>query len=156
MLKAREISMKIASNLYQLILHKTSLPPPETGGILGGQNGIITNCCFDNGQCALTSPARYQPDTDFLNQVIQEWKTCGIQFYGLFHSHYSHDTRLSLGDKRYITKIMLAMPSEVPTLYFPLILPRADMISYQANRSGSAVRIVCDKIELLKMEVVQP
>ena len=64
---------------------------------LGGQNGIISNCCFDKGQCTLTSPAHYQPNTDFLNQVIQEWKTCGIQFYGLFHSHYSHDTRLSLG-----------------------------------------------------------
>lgn len=148
--------MKILSSVYTALLFDTPSLPPETGGILGGQNGIISNCCFDKGQCTLTSPAHYQPNTDFLNQVIQEWKTCGIQFYGLFHSHYSHDTRLSLGDKRYITKIMLAMPSEVPTLYFPLILPRADMISYQANRSGSAVRIVCDKIELLKMEVVQP
>lgn len=142
--------MKILSTVYDYLLRETPLLPPETGGILGGQNGFVTHYCFDKGQCALTSPAHYQPNTELLNQVIQEWQVCKIQFYGLFHSHYSNDTQLSLGDREYITKIMLTMPSGIRTLYFPLILPRKAMIGYRANRYGSGVHIVCDKIEILK------
>lgn len=125
--------------------------PPETGGILGGFNGFVTHCYFDRGLCALTAPSHYQPSTELLNQVIQKWRANNIQFYGLFHSHYSHDAVLSLGDREYITKIMLAMPSEIRILYFPLILPRIAMIGYQANRYGSDVHIVCDKIEIQKI-----
>lgn len=145
--------MKILSTVYDSILHKSPPLPPETGGILGGECEVITHCYFDKGQCTLTSPAHYQPSTKLLNQVIQEWQANNIQFYGLFHSHYLHDTNLSLGDKEYIIRIMLAMPSEIHTLYFPLVLPRSAMLGYQANRYGSDVHIVCDKIEILKTEV---
>ena len=144
--------MRIISNLYQMILYKMLPPPPETGGILGGQDGIVTHFCFDRGQCTLTSPAHYQPNTEFLNQWIQKWEVCNIRFYGIFHSHYSNDAELSSGDREYITRIMLAMPSEIHTLYFPLVLPRTAIIGYQANRYGTSVHIVCDKIEILKME----
>lgn len=145
--------MKILSAVYDSLLCKTPLLPPETGGILGGRCGLITHYDFDKGQCTLTSPAHYQPNTELLNQTIAKWQTHNIQFFGLFHSHYPHDTELSSDDISYITEIMLAMPSEIRTLYFPLILPRTAMIGYQADRYGLDVHIVCDKIEVLKMEV---
>lgn len=145
--------MKILSAVYDSLLCETPPLPPETGGILGGRCGVITHYVFDKGQCTLTSPAHYQPSTEMLNQIIAKWQILNIQLFGLFHSHYPHDTELSPGDKSYITEIMLAMPSEIHTLYFPLILPGTAMIGYQADKYGSDIHIVCDKIEILKTEV---
>lgn len=145
--------MKITASLYQTLLNEVPPPPPETGGILGGRCGLITLCHFDKGQCVQTAPAHYQPDIERSNRVIQKWWTNNYQFYGLFHSHYPHDTELSLGDRKYITQIMLSMPLEICTLYFPLILPGTAMIGYQASRCGSDVHIACDRIEILKTEV---
>lgn len=142
--------MKILKAVYDSLLREMPSLPPETGGILGGRCGMITHYRLDKGRCTLTSPAHYQPDIELLNRVIQQWQSNKIEFYGLFHSHYSRDTRLSHGDRKYIAKIMLAMPPDIHTLYFPLVLPGATMIGYQASRNGTAVQIVCDKIELLK------
>lgn len=148
--------MRVTDTLYQTIFTKVPPPPPETGGILGGQCGLITHCHFDSGQCTQTAPAHYQPDSELLNRVIQVWQADNIQFYGLFHSHYPHDTKLSPGDRKYISKIMLSMPPNIHTLYFPLILPGTTVISYRVDRYDSDVRIVCDKIEISKMEVNLP
>lgn len=145
--------MKILRAVYESLLCETPTLPPETGGILGGRCGTITHYRLDKGRCTLASPAHYQPDIELLNRVIQQWQSNKIDFHGVFHSHYPHDTELSFDDRKYITKIMLAMPPEICSLYFPLILPRRAMISYQANRYGSGVHIVCDKIEIFKTEV---
>jgi len=140
----------MTDKLYQLILGKVPLPPPETGGILGGKCGIITHCRFDSGRNRSAAPAHYHPNISFLNQVIQQWQVHDISFLGLFHSHYSNDTELSLSDKRYIAEIMNAMPTAIHTLYFPIVLPGKEIIGYRADKYRSRINIVYDKIEILQ------
>ncbi len=142
--------MKILSGVYKTLLLETPQLPPESGGIIGGQEGIITQACFDRGSNPLNMPSVYVPNINFLNQIIKRWAKEDITFCGIFHSHFSRDRELSLGDKEYIAKIMYAMPPHIGFLYFPIVLPRDTVIGYQANRYGSDVHIVCDKIEILQ------
>ena len=39
--------MNILKKTYNCILNMTPHVPPETGGIIGGRNGIITDFCAD-------------------------------------------------------------------------------------------------------------
>ena len=66
------------------LLERTPIPPPETGGILGGQAGVITRYYADMGVSHM--PAHYMPHADILNRVIERWKAERIDFYGIFHS----------------------------------------------------------------------
>ena len=79
--------------------------PPESGGILGGRNDVITNICLDKGILG-KHPCSYTPDTRFLNQKIDQWAETGIQFMGMFHVHFGGTESLSEGDKEYIVRIM--------------------------------------------------
>ncbi len=142
--------MKILKTIYDLLLHETPLLPPETGGIIGGSDGIITEAYFDKGNSLLTTPSIYVPNIKVLNQVITNWDKEDIEFCGIFHSHYSRDRALSPGDKKYIKKIMRVMPPQVCYLYFPIILPQKTIIGYRASRCDSNIHIACDKIEILQ------
>lgn len=75
--------------------------PPESGGILGGRNDVVTNICLDKGILG-KHPCSYTPDTRFLNQKINQWAETGIQFMGMFHVHFGGTESLSEGDKEYI------------------------------------------------------
>ena len=45
---------------------------------------------------------------------------------------------------------MLAMPSDVSILYFPLVLPQKKLISFVAQRDGDTITITSDPIKMLK------
>jgi len=85
--------------------------PPESGGILGGRNDVVTNICLDKGILG-KHPCSYTPDTRFLNQKINQWAETGIQFMGMFHVHFGGTESLSEGDKEYIVRIMEVMPKK--------------------------------------------
>lgn len=141
--------MKITKMIYNSLLYETPPLPPETGGIIGSQNKIIMRAFFDKGNTLLPASSVYEPNIMVLNQVIANWERNNIAFSGIFHSHYSHDTVLSMGDKTYIRKIMYAMPPQIHCLYFPIVLPRKTIIGYRASRSLFNVDIVCEKIEII-------
>lgn len=141
--------MKILKAAYEVLLYNTPLLPPESGGIIGGTNGIVTEIHFDAGQNSNHHPAIYVPNIESLNKVIAEWSLSNIEFYGIFHSHYPQDRTLSTGDIKYIKKIMQVMPSEIQLLLFPIILPRQDVIAYRASNDETGISIACDKIEII-------
>jgi len=121
----------------------------EVGGILGGENNIITEFEFDEGT-ALTSKQHYYPNIEKLNIYLESWQEDNIQFYGIAHSHFQDERGLSPGDIDYIHAIMSAMPSYIDFLYFPIILPQREMVSFKAVRAKNGVNIVNDDIKILK------
>ena len=142
--------MKILKNTYHLILENTPILPPETGGILGGYNGIISTVQFDQDSSIHNTPAIYYPNISLFNQIIKNWGDIGIVFYGIFHSHYTRNKDLSTWDKKYIYKIMQAMPSHIQQLYFPIVFPHKTILGYQASKKGSLIHITCSEIEIIQ------
>ena len=139
--------MKILQYTYD-ILRSLPCAPPEIGGILGGKSEIISTFAIDFNLNTFDNYDHYRPNVKRLNQIINDWAKQGISFYGIFHSHFPGGEQLSLGDKNYISQIMLAMPLEVNKLFFPIILPTG-ILGYQASRYGSKIRICCDAIKII-------
>lgn len=140
--------MHITYEVYKKLL---ALPevPPETGGIIAGKNHIVTKIHLDNGKKRKETPTMYRPDFSALNQVIASWQREGFEFYGVFHSHSNTDRALSPADRKYIARIMLAMPSPIQTLHFPLVFPNDTILFYRADRCDTEVSITCEEIEIL-------
>ena len=125
--------MKILGDVYQNICNSVSDTPPETGGILGGSNNVVTEYSLDNG-VESGSQCSYTPNVEKLNKVIAEWQNQRIEFMGIYHTHYFGVSTLSDADKQYILAIMQAMPDYVKELYFPLVvMPQREMIVYKAT-----------------------
>lgn len=141
--------MKIQKSTLEEIINTIPLVPPESGGLLGGTHQVITHFIFDSGTPLSNKYDCYVPDISFLNSVIRRWSEEGINFYGIFHSHFSNGIHLSNGDKRYITHIISAMPQYISSLYFPIILPRECMVVYRADRCRQEIHIVREEIEIL-------
>ena len=138
--------MKIEKAILDELIKNTPELPPESGGILGGQNGIVTRYRADAGVSHM--PARYAPNVNIINGMIAQWSTEGIEFCGIYHSHYARDRLLSKGDMAYIEKLMGSLPSTIQSLYFPVVLPGIEVIAYRADRSGGKLQFVCEKIEI--------
>ena len=143
-----EIAVNINKEVYSKILDIIPTIPPETGGILGGKNDIITNFVFDTG-LPNGDIGHYYPDIDKLNSCILDWQKHGIKFYGIVHSHLNHEKSLSLGDEVYIKEIMFAMPTDIKTLYFPIVFPRKEIIPYRAEREKDKLKIIFDGINII-------
>lgn len=122
---------------------------PETGGILGGNQGIIKVYLQDEGM-----PSRYgcsyAPNTERLNKEIEKWKRDKISFMGIFHTHFHGVRTLSAGDKAYIASIMNEIPSCITKLYFPIIVfPQKEIVAYAAIRNNGKITIMEDTISIL-------
>lgn len=139
--------MEVLQYTYDFLI---SLPcaPPEIGGILGGKSGVISTYVIDIGLDTFNNYAHYYPNINMLNKIINNWTKQGISFYGIFHTHFPGGNQLSLGDKKYIYQIMLAMPIEINKLLFPIILP-SEIIWYQACRKDSQIFICRDDIKII-------
>lgn len=138
--------MKIKRSVFRELIENTPALPPESGGILGGRGGVVTCCRADAGLSGM--PARYVPDTDALDRVVEQWHAGGTTFYGMYHSHYPRDRLLSRGDRQYIERFMRGLPGSVSFLYFPIVLPGEEVIVYRADRTAGGVRVVREEIEI--------
>ena len=140
--------MKIFRNVYNEIISRCPIVPPETGGVLGAYNGIIQNIYFD---CENTeySYAVYTPNINNINKIIEHWTKSKIQFCGLFHSHPDNQELLSNGDIDYITIVMQSMPESISELYFPIVIPKSHIISYRAVTLQNNINIIKDSIEVI-------
>lgn len=115
--------MRIAKSIFDAIIQRCPLVPPETGGIMGGHGDMITDIIFDISP-EITEQAVYQPDVIFLNNRIAWWRSRCIEFRGMFHSHPQNQHGLSGMDKDYIIKVMTMMPETCRELYFPIVIPQ--------------------------------
>lgn len=96
--------------LYDQICEKLSLKVPETGGILGSQDGEIKAFFYDvKGS---HSEKCYIPDVRSLNRQIVKWSEEGIDFAGIVHSHWEH-AELSAQDLRYARQVARTFGKEI-------------------------------------------
>ena len=143
--------MQIKEEIYSQLLACPTVPH-ECGGIIGSKNGeIVTHAIFDNNN-KTNEGIVYIPNIQFLNQTIEEWAKCGIEFFGVFHTHALQWPTLSNGDKVYIIDILNAMPAAKQFLYFPLVFPGKKIKNYIAMKKENTVNIVDDDIEIIKKE----
>ncbi len=141
--------MKICRKLLNDILNKMPLVPPEAGGIIGGKDGQVCIWEFDKG-CAGRG-CIYAPNVTYLNTIIDTWIENNYDFMGIFHVHFGGSKYLSDGDKKYIKKIMTAMPLSIKQLYFPIIVqPEKELVSYKAIKdSQGEILIIFDEVEII-------
>ncbi len=139
--------MKIEKSFYENFLSSCTNAPPEIGGILGGNNDLITDIVIDN-RMVVTKRAVYIPDIKFLNCIIEKWENDNIEFYGVFHTHI-RDNTLSNDDRINIEKIMGSMPKQVTKLYFPIVIPKKDMKVYAAERQNNKINIFLDCLDII-------
>lgn len=140
--------MKIEKCFYESFLSSCPYAPPEIGGILGGKNCVVTDIVIDNRN-AVSNKAVYIPDIDFLNCKIEEWEKHNIIFYGIFHTHMS-DSTLSNDDRINIEKVMYSMPTSIIKLYFPIVIPKKEMIVYVAERQNNKINIYLEDIDIIE------
>jgi len=137
--------MVIEQKVYTELIKFCPTVPPETGGIIGGQNNIISMYKFDK-LSDNSFYSSYEPNTAYLNGIISLWEENDIEFYGVFHSHFLGGDVLSEPDKEYIMRIMEAVTPIITKLYFPLIFPRNGIVPYMAVRKKSRVTIKRDTL----------
>lgn len=139
--------MKMVKSVYKKILENVPTHMPETGGMLGGQDGTVTKVVFDGGKDDDFRRCHYTPNVTMLNSCLVEWSKSGIEFYGLFHTHFYGVSSLSKGDEIYIKKILEAMPKSKKELFFPIIvLPDKKIISYRCYLDGSNLVVAEDPV----------
>lgn len=138
--------MKILKVTYAQIMNSYDTVPPECGGIIGGENGIISTYYHDKS-CGITDRAIYEPNIEQLNQVIHDWKESGITFYGMLHSHPEHETTLSDNDISYIKSWLSSLQNDTK-LYFPIVLPGHTIIPYSAHKNNGQITIIREDLEM--------
>ena len=140
--------MKINLKVYQKIVFDCPCAPPEVGVIMGGKNGIISEFDFDFGLYHKDDFAIYIPNVSLINHKISRWIDQGIDFYGIAHSHLEGAEFLSTEDEIYIKNILSSMPSSVPSLYFPLIIPGKNILGYKAQKVTSGIVIQSESVDI--------
>jgi len=143
-----EVIVKIHNEILNEIIKQMPLVPPEAGGIIGGKEGIV--CCWEYDKGYFEKGCSYSPNVDFLNEVIAEWIDKDYDFMGILHVHFGGSKSLSNSDKKYIEKIMKAMPSSIEKLYFPIVVqPENQFISYVAYQNSlSEIVVDTDVVEV--------
>ena len=142
--------MKILPSVYNEIIENCPYVPPECGGIIGGNNNLISIYCFDKMKI-IFDKAEYIPNTDFLSKVIDDWNKSGIRFYGIFHSHCTGCEELSDADILYIQQIMSELTDTYNYLFFPIVLPKEKIVFFKASMSNNSLTIM--KENVIKTEV---
>ncbi len=140
--------MKIHSQVYDEIMTVLREEPPEMGGILGKKDELICSYEIDYGKTG-NHKCNYYPMVHKLNSIIARWEREGIEFAGMFHTHFYGVETLSPGDEDYIIKIMRSMPSHIKELSFPIIvLPEKRMVSYKAIFVESHLEIAEEDVKI--------
>ena len=119
----------------------------EIGGMLGAdRSGSICQVVVDHSSS--NNRHTYVPNVDWLNNIIAQWENWN--FSGLFHTHLNNQKTLSCGDRKYIKEILMAMPSDVTYLYFPLhVLPENKFYAFKAERINDEIIITEESVHII-------
>ena len=143
--------MKIKKNIFNEIINRYSIVPPEEGGILGCDNeGIVCEYFHDEGTKHYLS-AVYEPSIHKLNTQIQVWSNKDIRFAGIIHSHPLGQDTLSSGDKKYIRELYNNLIGWKEDLFFPIIIPDEKRIClFVARLNANDVIIQHDDLHIIE------
>lgn len=143
--------MKIKAEVYNRLIKQFEEYPHETGGILGGNNDIVCEYELDVGRCT-ECPCSYVPNVQAMNDTIAIWQSRGIEFMGIYHTHFGSGS-LSSSDKEYIFKILDAMPISITHLYFPLIVGTTkEIVAFIADRDFDKWNIRNDAVIVVETD----
>ena len=136
-----EASMKITRDVIVKIESLREYSDRECGAVLGSSDGeVIDFAELDVPQ--ICDRFAYSPDIGYLNKVIAGWRSCGIEFRGLLHTHLFDVPDLSESDRVYIDTIIRAAPDGYDGLLFPVfVLPDARLLAYYAERTAGGAGI---------------
>jgi proteasome lid subunit RPN8/RPN11 len=98
---------------------------PELGGILGftEEQDLITSFVFDKD--ARVNSVEYNPNTEFLDTVINDkWTKDNISLAGFVHSHPGNFNRLSSADIEYAVRICKEF--DLKYLFMPIVTSSTD------------------------------
>lgn len=112
------MKLKITTDAYQNIVKKIGSQEVEKGGVLIGENGIITDFIYDKE--ANTTGSTYSLNVAYLNPIIKELKKEGKQLMGIIHSHPNGCSELSYPDREYFLSQFKNFPS-LDFMYTPII-----------------------------------
>ena len=141
--------MRMCREIFDEIVNVAIDAPPENGAIIGGDNNVVKTHYMDMGVSSLKA-CSYTPNVSLLNGIISEWSVEGIQFMGIYHTHFFEVRTLSEGDIRYIRNILLGMPDEIDSLYFPLVVfPSRTMVCFKAIKKLDSIEICNDNLVLV-------
>lgn len=143
--ESQTVVMYIEKNIYSCLCAVRVADAPEIGGILGGRAGVITHFVLDQG-LKTNRTDFYIPNTVYLNEALAQWQDGDIEFYGILHTHPHGGEALSCADKAYIDKIVRTCSKEEQSLYFPIILPKHEMLAYSARVVNGTVVIQQESI----------
>ncbi|MGN1124048.1 MAG: Mov34/MPN/PAD-1 family protein [Eubacterium sp.] len=137
--------MKLQHNVYYNLIYNCKSTDFETGGILGGNNNIISEYLFDDNEF-ITDRYAYIPNRKFLNFHIEKWNYMGIELMGMFHTHISGGTYPSNADLVYFERLIHAAGKP---LVFIIINPNITMSIYKAKLIHNQFSIQLEKVELI-------
>lgn len=142
--------MQMTYEIYKEILSNVRTHLPETGGMLGGRENMVNKIIMDEGVPQQETKCSYVPNVALFNEKIREWKEQGVEFLGIFHTHFWSVSTLSQGDKEYIKNILRVMPPNKKKLYFPIVVfPEKKIVSYYCMYEDDELIIVNDEIEII-------
>lgn len=130
--------MKLDRQIYNAIINYMVYQNVESGGILGGQNGIITH--FYPDRKAMPISHAYVPHIESLSQVISEWLQVGIDFIGFIHSH-TKNGMLSKDDIAYCQAFFKANPTETTVISALYVQATNQIRLYQVDQTHNKLMI---------------
>lgn len=130
----------------------------ESGGVLGGAEGVeaVTHFYFD--ESSRRTGVTYSPDYGTVNRLFKDiWNPAGVRLRGFVHSHPGRMDRPSMGDEEYASRI-LANIEGLERLWLPIVGTFPDrekfvMTPWAACRTADGgLTIARGKIRLLTAE----
>jgi len=140
--------MVISAKLYHEIVRSFGPVPPENGGIIGCVGNEVCAFCLDHAHMIMERNC-YIPNAAFLSEVATKWSACGISFAGIVHTHPSNQRELSSSDRQYVCEVMGALRRDCESLYFPLVFPGEEIVSYIAYHGSNEIIIEPDEITII-------
>ena len=142
--KKRTITIK--KSVYDEIISILGKKKPELGGMLGysSDQSVIDSFVFDKD--AKVNSVEYTPNTDFLNNVLNnEWASKGIYFAGFVHSHPGDYDVLSKADIEYAYKLIGAF--DLDYVFVPIV---TSSYAYKTSIKGYCVNYDCtvDQVDI--------
>lgn len=97
----------LQSDVYKTLVESIGNQEPECGAIIGissERRNMVTAVWVD--EIAGNGKASYRPSRHPIDTVVASWKTQGIDFGGIFHSHKIGFPKLSSADLASACRIM--------------------------------------------------
>lgn len=127
-MSATNKAIHITKEYYAAIVSTVAAFPPETGGILGSNDGdSVTSFVSDKGKDSTVE--LYIPNVAILNETIVAWRQKGTKFVGMIHSHLLGRNKPSTSDVDYAKRIMNNMNLE----HMYMLLVNTDTLNHNIS-----------------------